>query len=117
LALALAAVGVYGVMAYAVRQRTHELGVRTALGASRQQILALVLRQGLRTTLIGAGFGIVGAVGAARLLAGFLHGVRPLEPVVFGVVAAVLGVAALLACYLPARRAAKVDPMVALRCE
>ncbi len=117
LALALAAVGVYGVMAYAVRQRTHELGVRTALGASRRQILALVLRQGLRTTLVGAGVGIVGAVGAARLLAGFLHGVRPLEPVVFGVVAAVLGVAALLACYLPARRAAKVDPMVALRCE
>jgi predicted permease len=117
LALALATVGVYGVMAYTVRQRTHELGVRTALGASHRQVMVLVLWQGLGTTLVGAAVGIAGAVGAARLLAGFLHGVSSLEPVVLAAVAALLGVAAMLACYLPARRAAKVDPMVALRQE
>jgi len=117
LALALATVGVYAVMAYAVRQRSHELGVRTALGASRQQILSLVLRQGMRTSLIGAGVGLAGALGAARLLSGFMQGVNPIEPAVFAGVAAVLGAAALTACYLPARRAARVDPIMALRCE
>jgi len=117
LALALATVGLYGVMAYAVGQRTHELGVRTALGASRRQILALVIRQGLMTTLVGAGVGFLGALGAGRLLARFLDGVSPLEPVVFVGVASLLGAVALLACYLPARRAAKIDPVVALRSE
>lgn len=117
LALALATAGVYGVMAYAVRQRTRELGVRAALGASRRQILGLVLRQGLRTTLVGLGIGLLGALGAARLLAANLHAVKPIEPFVFLGVACVLGTAALLACYLPARHATRVDPIAALRYE
>jgi ABC-type antimicrobial peptide transport system permease subunit len=117
LVLALATAGVYGVMAYAVRQRTHELGVRTALGASPRHILNLVLRQGLRVTLIGIGFGLVGALGAARLLAANLHAVKPIEPIVFLGVGGLLAAAALLASFLPALRAARADPVVALRCE
>jgi ABC-type antimicrobial peptide transport system permease subunit len=110
-------VGVYGVMSYAVRERSRELGVRTALGASRPQILSLVLRQGMRTSLIGAGVGFLGALGAARLLSGFMPGVDAIEPTVFAGVAAVLVAAALTACYLPARRATKIDPALMLRCE
>ncbi len=117
LALALAVAGTYGVMAYSVRQRTHELGVRTALGATPWHILGLVMRQGLWTTLVGAGVGLAGAMGAARFLAANLYAVKPVEPVVFAGVAGILAGAALLASYLPARRAAKVDPMVAVRCE
>jgi predicted permease len=117
LALALATAGTYGVMAYSVRQRTRELGVRTALGANRRQILGLVLRQGLRTILVGAIAGLAGAVGTAQLLAANLYAVRSMEPVVFAGVAGLLIASALLACYLPARRAAQVDPLIALRCE
>jgi predicted permease len=117
LALALAMVGVYGVMAYSVSQRTHEFGVRIALGGHRRAVLAVVLRQGLKITLGGVALGLCASLAATRLLSSYLYRVSPVDPLTFTSVSLVLVGVALLACYIPARWAAKVDPMVALRHE
>ncbi|HEY0779086.1 MAG TPA: FtsX-like permease family protein, partial [Gemmatirosa sp.] len=117
LALALAAVGLYAVVAYAVAQRAGEFGIRMAIGARGRDVVALVLGQGLRTVAAGGAAGALGAVAVGRLLRARLYGVGPLDPVSLAVTAAVLIGAALLAAWLPARRAARVDPMQALRAE
>jgi putative ABC transport system permease protein len=117
LALALASIGLYGVMAVSVTQRTRELGIRLALGAQRGAVLGLIMRQGAILVGLGLLVGLVAALAAGRLLASFVYGVPGNDPVTLGVVAAVLGAAALLACWLPAQRATRVDPNVALRNE
>jgi predicted permease len=117
LALLLAAVGIYGVMAFAVSQRTHEIGLRMALGASRAQVFGLILREGAMLALIGSVFGLAGAYLVGRAMEATLYGVGALDAAAFIGVAIVLLMAALLACFFPARRASKVDPMVALRYE
>ncbi len=117
LALGLAATGIYGVIAYSVSQRTQEFGIRMALGADGADVRRLVLREGLKVVLIGVTAGLALSLAAARLIAGFLYGVGANDPLTFVGVALLLTAVALLACYLPARRATKVDPMVALRVE
>jgi putative ABC transport system permease protein len=117
LALILAMVGIYGVMSYGVAQRTNEFGIRMTLGAQRGDMMGLVLKQGLGVAAIGAAVGIAAAVGATRLLSSLLFGVKPGDPITLLAVSAILLVCALVACYLPARRAMRVDPMVALRYE
>lgn len=117
LAFILASMGVYGVMAYSVSQRTRELGIRMALGAQTSQVIKLVLRQGMFLAVIGLAFGLFAAFGSTRLAGSFLYGVNPSDPLVFAGVTSVLACAALAACYLPARRAARVDPVQALRME
>ena len=116
-AIALAAVGLYGVMAYTVAQRTREIGIRMALGARRGDVLNLVLRQSAFLTIIGLGLGLAGATMVTRYLQGLLFGLTPLDPVTFAAVAALFAAIATLASYVPARRAASVDPLVAVRCE
>jgi putative ABC transport system permease protein len=116
-ALLLAALGIYGTVSYLVNERAHEIGIRLALGASRTQILGMILRQGLELAIVGAAVGLVGALIVSHLMAGLLYSVRPTDPVTFVGVAILLIGIALLACYLPARRAMRVDPLVALRYE
>jgi putative ABC transport system permease protein len=116
-ALLLAAVGIYGVISYAVTRRIHEMGIRATLGASRAEIVGLVLRQGMKLAGIGLIAGLAAAVVVTQLLSKMLYGVRAWDPATLTGVAVVLGGIALVACYVPARRAAGVDPVVALRCE
>ena len=117
LGIFLTSVGLYGVVAYIVNRRTREIGIRVALGATRKQILNLVLSQGFSLVLIGAFLGLVLAIATSHVIAGMLHGVSPIDPGVLIGSVLLAGIITLAACYLPARRATKVDPMVALRYE
>jgi predicted permease len=117
LALVLAAVGLYGVLAYTVAQRTHEIGIRVAIGAGRGDVLGLVVRQGIGVAALGAGLGALGALAGGRVLSSLLYGVSPRDPVVLLGAAVIPLLVATVASYVPARRAAKVDPVVALRYE
>jgi putative ABC transport system permease protein len=117
LALLLSAVGIYGVISYTVTQRTHELGIRAALGASQRGLLGLVIRQGMTLSFTGLALGMAGSLALTRLLSTLLFGISPRDPVTLGAVAGILAIVAFAACYIPARRAAGIDPTVALRYE
>jgi predicted permease len=116
-ALLLAGIGIYGVISYLTNERRHEIGIRVALGAQRRNILRLVVGQGLGLAAAGAAVGLVGAVIVSRFMTGLLYGVKPSDPLTIAGVTLLLAAVALLACYIPARRAMRVDPMVALRHE
>jgi putative ABC transport system permease protein len=116
-ALLLAAIGIYGVISYSVAQRAREIGIRIAIGAQNRDVLSLVVGQGMKLALIGVGVGIAGALAFTRVLSGMLFNVSATDPLTFVGVSTLLALVALLACYVPARRAMSVDPMVALRCE
>jgi len=117
IALMLGTIGIYGVIAYAVSQRTREIGVRMALGATPSNAMWMVLRRGVSLTAAGLLIGTVGALVTTRLLSGLLYGVSPTDPVTFALVLTIAGIIATLACYIPARRATRVDPGIALRAE
>jgi ABC-type antimicrobial peptide transport system permease subunit len=117
IALLLSVVGIYGVTAYGVAQRTREIGIRRALGAQRGEMLTLLLRQGLLLILAGTALGVAASVVLTRFLASMLFEVKPTDPITFALVVALLVCVAILACWIPARRAMRVDPMIALRHE
>ena len=116
-ALLLAAIGIYGLISYSVEQRTQEIGVRVALGAGREQVLKMILGQGMRLAAIGIVLGLVSAFGLSRVLSSLLFGVKAADPLTFAMVAGTLAVVALLATFVPARRATRIDPLMALRHE
>jgi ABC-type antimicrobial peptide transport system permease subunit len=115
LALLLSSVGIYGVISYLVARRTQEIGVRMALGADRTDVVRLILRDGMRLAIIGVGAGIVCALGLTRLMGNMLYGVSATDPVTFLGISVLLLAVAMVACYIPARRAMRVDPVIALR--
>jgi len=116
-ALVLTVVGLYGVMSYSVAQRTNEIGIRMALGAQSRDVLLMIVKQGSVLILLGLGIGLIGAYALTRVISSLLFGVTAKDPITFAAVSVLLAIVALLACYIPALRATKVDPMNALRCE
>jgi len=116
-AAVLSCVGLFGVLAYLVTQRTRDIGIRLALGAGRRDVISMIVGRGMTLALSGAAIGLIAAFGAARLMKSLLFSVSPQDPLTFAVVPAVLCVVALIACYLPAQRASRVDPLIALRSE
>ncbi|HEU0005864.1 MAG TPA: FtsX-like permease family protein [Terriglobia bacterium] len=117
IALLLAAIGIYGMLSYAVQQRSQEIGIRMALGAQAKDVLAMVVKQGMTLAGLGIVIGLAGALALSRLLTALLFGVKPNDPLTFALIGGLLALIALLACWFPARRATRVDPIVALRYE